>query len=236
MLTRAPPEMRAWARVWSWLRIHRLRLVVLFAFVLAPLLVFGLLAEDVLENESFFFDRAILLYLHGHSSADLDRLMLFFSRIGSGFWITLVDLLVLFYLAARRRRGDAFFWGLAVGGAASLNYAAKYSFARARPDFWLSIAPEKTFSFPSAHAMQTMALVTAVLVLVWPTKMRWPALVVGSAFVLLVGLSRVYLGVHYPSDVIAGWAASLAWVIGLSVVLYGYAAKIAPQAEPASLA
>jgi len=139
-------------------------------------------------------------------------------------------------LAARRRRGDAFFWGLAVGGAALLNVAAKYSFGRSRPDYWLSIAPETTFSFPSGHAMQTMALVAALVVLVWPTKARWPVLILGGSFVLLVGLSRVYLGVHYPSDIVAGWAAASAWVVGLSIVLYGYPVKTAPQAEPRSLA
>lgn len=228
--------MTARSQILSWLRVHRLRLVVLFAFVFAPLFAFGLLAENVLANESFFFDRTILLFLHSQSTAHLDRFMLFFSRIGSGFWVTPIDLLVLVNLAARQRWGDAFFWGLAVGGAALLNVAAKYSFGRARPDFWLSIAPETTFSFPSGHAMQTMALVAALVVLVWPTKTRWPALVLGGSFVLLVGFSRVYLGVHYPSDVVAGWAASLAWVVGLSVVLYGYPAKTAPQAEPTSLA
>lgn len=228
--------MTARAQILSWLRVHRLRLIALFAFVFAPLFVFGLLAEDVLENESFFFDRTTLLFLRSHSTAHLDSFMLFFSRIGSGFWVALVDLLVFANLAARRRWGDAFFWGLAVGGAALLNVAAKSAFGRARPDFWLSIAPETTFSFPSGHAMQTMALVAALVVLAWPTKARWPALILGGSFVLLVGLSRVYLGVHYPSDVVAGWAASLAWVVGLSVVLYGYPAKTAPKAEPTRVA
>ena len=223
-------------RILSWLRVHRLRLIALFVFVFAPLFVFGLLAQDVLENENFAFDRTILVFLRRHSTAHLDVFMLFLSRIGSGFWIALIDLLVLGHLATRRRWGDVFFWGLAVGGAALLNVAAKSAFGRARPDFWLSIAPETTFSFPSGHAMQTMALVAAMVVLVWPTKARWPVAILGAVFVLSVGISRIYLGVHYPSDIVAGWAASLAWVVGVSVVLYEYPAKTAPQAEPASLA
>ena len=227
--------MTARSQILSWLRVHRLRLVALFTIVFAPLIVFGSLADDVLESESFFFDRAILLLLRSHSTTQLDSLMLLLSLIGSGVWIALIDLLVFVRLAARHRWGDAFFWGLAVGGAALLNIAAKSSFGRARPDLWLSIAPETTFSFPSGHAMQTMALAAALVVLVWPTKARWPVFILGGFFVLFVGLSRVYLGVHYPSDVVAGWAASLAWVAGVSVVLYGYPTKTAPNAEPSSL-
>jgi undecaprenyl-diphosphatase len=143
-----------------------------------------------------------------------------------------IGLLVLLLFVRRRRWGDALFWGLAVGGAGVLNFAAKQLFERIRPNLWLSIAPETTYSFPSGHAMGSMALVAALVVLLWPTRWRWLTLLVGSFFVLMVGLSRVYLGVHYPSDIVAGWTASLAWVVGVSVVLYGRLTKPTPRAEP----
>ena len=219
-------------RILPWLRIHRSQLLVLFLGVLIPLYVFGLLAEDVLEQGTFFFDRPILLFLRGHATTTLDIIMLGFSLVGYRFAVVPIDLLVFGLLIAWRRWGDALFWALAVGGAAALNLAAKYSFGRVRPDLWLSIAPETTFSFPSGHAMGSMALVTALVVLLWPTHWRWLVLLLGSGFVLLVGLSRVYLGVHYPSDILAGWMASLAWVIGVSSVLYGRLMKPKPQSEP----
>ncbi len=165
-------------------------------------------------------DRDFLLSLHAHATPQFDQIMLFFSLIGSRVGVVPVDVMVFLILAMMRRWGDALFWGLAVGGASLLNAAAKHTFQRVRPDLWPSIAPETTYSFPSAHAMQTMALVAALLVLLWPTRWRWPTLIAGAAFVVLVGLSRVYLGVHYPTDVLGGWAASLAWVIGLSIVFY----------------
>lgn len=215
-----------------WLQSHRLKLTVLFIGVLVPLWVFGALAEDVLEQESFFFDSSLLLFLHDHATPLLDQVMVVFSLLGYQYGVVPLDLLLLIILLARRRWGDALFWGLAIGGAAGLNLAAKQFFGRIRPDLWLSIAPEPNFSFPSGHAMGSMALVAAAIVLTWPTSWRWPTVVFGSLFVFLVGLSRLYLGVHYPSDILAGWAAAVAWVVGVSVVLYERVTKPTPQTEP----
>jgi undecaprenyl-diphosphatase len=88
-------------------------------------------------------------------------------------------------------------------------------------------------SFPSGHAMASMALAVALIVLLWPTRWRYPMLLGGIFFTIMVGLSRIYLGVHYPSDVLAGWVASLAWVMGLSRVLYGRFGKPSASQTPA---
>lgn len=219
-------------RILPWLRVHRVRLLLLFVGVFIPLWVFGELAEDVLAQEHFFFDAPVLLFLHGYAAPWLDTIMLFFSLIGYRFGVVPVDVIVMAIFVQRRRWADALFWALAVGGAALLNLAAKQSFSRIRPDLWLSIAPETTYSFPSGHAMGSMALATALIVLAWPTRWRWVTLIGGAFFVVMVGISRVYLGVHYPSDILAGWMASLAWVMGVSLVLYGRMTKPSPQAEP----
>lgn len=221
-----------YTRILPWLLAHRLRLIVLFAGVLIPLWIFGVLAEDVIDREGFGFDVPLLLFLHSLATPTLDRIMLFFSLIGYRFGVVPFDLLVFLVLLQRRRWGDVLFWTLAVGGAALLNLGAKQSFERVRPDLWLSIAPETTFSFPSGHAMGSMALAAAVVVLTWSTRWRWLTLTLVSIFVVMVGVSRVYLGVHYPSDILAGWAASLAWVVGVSLVLYGRLTKPTPHAEP----
>lgn len=204
------------------LRIHRLRLLILFIGVFAPLYLFGELADEVIEREIFVLDRPVLLFMHDLATPFLDSVMLFFSRAGSALVLIPIDAVVFFVLVFRRYWGKAAFWGLAVGGSALLNVAAKHVFVRTRPDLWLSIAPETTYSFPSGHAMQSMAFVAALIVLGWQHRWIWWAAAAGGMFVLLVGLSRVYLGVHYPSDILAGWTASLAWVLGLSVVLHGH--------------
>lgn len=208
-----------------WLKFNRLRLLALFGCVLVPLFLFGELAEEVSDKDPLAFDEAILLTMHSYANPTLDRVMLLASTLGSGEWVAPVDVIACAILLGWRRWIDALFWSLATGGAALLNMLAKHSFARTRPDLWPSLAPETSFSFPSGHAMQSMALAAALIVILWPTAARVPALLLGAAFTLLVGTSRVYLGVHFPSDVLAGWSASLAWVAGLSFLFYRHAVR-----------
>jgi undecaprenyl-diphosphatase len=204
----------------SLLRTHRTRLILLAFGVFAPLCLFFWLADEIVQQEPFLLDRHLLLFMHSHAAPWLDRIMLLLSRTVSAGWAAPFDILLALFLLARRRVVAALFWGLAVGGAAALNFGAKLAFGRVRPDLWISIAPETTYSFPSGHAMQSMAIVAALIVLCWSTRWRWFALAAGSVFVAAVGLSRVYLGVHYPTDILAGWAMALAWTIGLRVVLH----------------
>lgn len=116
-----------------------------------------------------------------------------------------------------QRRAFGFF-SLAVVGAELLNLAANYLPARTRPDLWVSLTPLTSYSFPSGHSMAAAALAAAGIVLLWGTRWRWVAVVLGSAWALSMGWSRLYLGVHYPSDVLAGWVGSVSWVWGLHVL------------------
>lgn len=212
---------RSFARSVAWLRARRLPLFGLIAGVLIPLCLFGVLADEVLENATLGLDRKVLLVIHSYATPPLDAAMLFFSRTGSAVVLVPFDLLVLAWLARQQRWSATSFWALAIGGAALLNLLVKLSFGRIRPDLWLSLAPEMTFSFPSGHAMHSMAVISALVVLVWSTRWRWPAVIIGLTFVLLVGLSRAYLGVHYATDIVAAWMLSLAWVAGLTLAYSG---------------
>ena len=194
---------------------HIAKMTGLFILILLPLYFFGNLAEDVVKKEVFFFDNPVLLYLHQLASPTLDSVMIFFTRAGSAMAIIPFNILVFAFLAFRKKWRQSVFWLSAVAGAALMNLLAKHAFARVRPDLWLSLLPETTFSFPSGHAMQSMAVGCALVVLLWRTKWRVPMMIVAALFVAAVGTSRMYLGVHYPSDILAGWSASLAWVVGL---------------------
>ena len=213
---------------------QRGRLILLFLGVLLPLIVFGVLADLTRGHRTLGWDTALLWWVHRHASPALDIVMILVARLGYGAGVIPVDGLILLLFVARNQWGNARFFALAVGGAQVMELVGKQIFHRVRPALWVSPTPEHTFSFPSGHAVVSMALVAALSVLLWPTRWRWPVLILGGLFVALVGLSRIYLGVHYPSDVIAGWAASLAWVTGVSVVLYGRPVKPTPSAVPAS--
>jgi len=107
---------------------------------------------------------------------------------------------------------------LTVLGSMLLSTSLKLLFHRPRPHLWQSDLPWPTNpSFPSGHAFSSMMLVM-LLILFWPWKGRiWIALA-GAFFVLLIGWTRLYLGVHYPSDILAGWSAAIAWCLGVYIV------------------
>jgi undecaprenyl-diphosphatase len=148
-------------------------------------------------------------------------LALLFSRLGYQYGVIPFDIVLVAALWFRQRRRDAVFTATSFIGSALINIAAKHYYGRARPSLWESLAPETTFSFPSGHAMGSMTLATVLVLLAWRTRWRGPVIAVSALFVLAVGASRPYLGVHYPSDVLAGWAAALAWVVGVYVMVFG---------------
>lgn len=200
-------------------RAHRTEIAVAGAGVIAPLALFGALAEDIAAREPLRFDASVLTWLHAHATPTLDRIMLAVTAVGSARIMAGLVALALVWLLLARSSRDAIFLGLAAGGAEAFNLGLKATFERPRPHLWPSLTPEFDWSFPSGHAMGTVAVVAALVVLTWGTRWRWPVLVLGTMVVALIGLSRLYLGVHYPSDVIAGAAASLAWVTALTMSL-----------------
>ena len=189
----------------------------LLSFV-SPWVLFINIAEDIWESGGFVGDVTILRWEHAHATPALDRLAVGLSTVGGpGPMLGLAAaLLAGFWLGGRRRAAGLF--ALAVGGAMLLNLAVKLAFGRPRPTLWVSILPATYYSFPSGHAMGSAAVAAALGFLLAGWRGRWALWLGGAAFALGVGWSRVYLGVHYPSDVLAGWVGSLGWVGGLHLL------------------
>lgn len=204
----------------AFLRGRMLRLSLLFVGLLLPLWGFAELADEVHEREPLPFDEPILRALHALAGDAFDRVAVFFSAIGYQWGVVPFDIVLIAILVWRRRLREGVFAGIAIGGSALLNLTTKQVFARHRPSLWASIAPETTFSFPSGHAMGSATLAWVLILLAWHTRRRLPVACAMTVFAAMVALSRVYLGVHYPSDILAGWAAASMWTVSVYGLLY----------------
>jgi membrane protein DedA with SNARE-associated domain/membrane-associated phospholipid phosphatase len=184
------------------------------------LLLFGGLAEDLLTDDPIVrFDRALDDYLHARATRPLTTFFLIVTALGSIEAIVLLGVVVAAILAWGRRWLFLGSWLAAVAGSAVLNHLLKGLFDRPRPYFEHPLLIETSYSFPSGHAMESfvvygMLAYFAVLGLrSWKARV---AVVFGAALlVMLIGFSRLYLGVHYISDVLAGYAAGGVWLSAL---------------------
>ncbi|MGA7934429.1 MAG: phosphatase PAP2 family protein [Kovacikia sp.] len=226
------------------LRGHwRSLLLLLFGMVL-PLFIFEQLAIGIWQNQDFPWDAALLVAIHQRATPGLDTFVTRFTELGVyGGVVPLAAVISMGFLYFRRWRSLTFLL-ITILGSAALNLMVKGWVHRVRPSLWNSVAPQLDYGFPSGHAMSSMSFVAVLVMLTWATRWRWLVLFSGSLFVGAIGWSRLYLGVHFPSDVLAGWMISLAWVIGVSLVirpqlvkpgLLGEQALTASEAKAAAL-
>ena len=139
------------------------------------------------------------------------------TSLGSAVVLIVMTLLVLVYLLMSGRLRVAALIAIATAGGQALNLTLKHSFARERPDAALHLVEVTSTSFPSGHSMASSIFYLTIGALLARTakRRREKAYFVGSALLItfLIGFSRVYLGVHYPTDVLAGWSAGTAWAM-----------------------
>lgn len=198
---------------------HWRQLALLLLGVLVPLLLFADLADDVFREGGFAWDRTVLGWYVAHRTPELTALARALAVLGGLRVLPVVTLVSALLLARLGARAHAWFLIWAVAGATLLNALAKLMFQRPRPAELGAVLAERGFSFPSGHAMSNMAFGYALVLVFWHTRARWPVAVLGLGWALAVGASRNYLGVHYPTDVLAGFAASVAWVAGVYLIL-----------------
>lgn len=184
------------------------------------LALFVIIALLVVSGWTQSFDPSVLLWINQHANPSFDALFLFLTELGGKIVIATVTFLLTLYFVMKRNFYKAAFVVASVAGVSLLNTLLKTVFDRPRPDLWEWLITETSFSFPSGHSVASAALALTIVVLVWRTKWRWMAMSVGALYVASVGLSRMYLGVHYVSDVIGGWTLAIAWVSLVACVLY----------------
>jgi membrane-associated phospholipid phosphatase len=204
------------------------------AALAASLWAFGLLADHVIEDETHS-DQRLAEWLHGRASDSLTDLFHAITFLGNFVTLLAVTLVAVAILWRRRERTDALFVALAFVGAQVLSNGMKLGFRRERPFFPDPLATESTFSFPSGHALVSIAVYGAIALVLarqLPSPGQQALLVAGTAvLVLAIGFSRLYLGVHFLSDVLAGFAAGIAWLSLLYVGLLFRQARTGRQLE-----
>jgi membrane-associated phospholipid phosphatase len=206
----------------SYLGLH---LTVGLVVIAAGVWLFSGLLEAVLDNATLVhWDLSAAGWIHSTTTPLGVRIFVAITDIGSPVAMSIIALVGVVVAFVRGHRLLAYAWAAAAVGGAIIDYVLKTSVHRSRPEYAAAFLHGSSYSFPSGHAMGSIigygflayALVLTLRVAGWH---RRGVFMLAALMTLLIGISRVYIGVHYPSDVVGGWAAGLAW---LAVCITGY--------------
>jgi undecaprenyl-diphosphatase len=186
-----------------------------FLLALVAMIAFAFLADGIRLQEKFALDQYANPFLHAISSPALDLVMNLLTMIGDVPFVALMFVISMAYLLSQRMRAEALFLATAILGSVALNGILKVFIQRPRPQLpWAHVLPD--YSFPSGHSMNSLVFYLAIAVIIW-ARAKAPAGSIAVIAALLiatsVGFSRIYLGYHYLSDVVGGFAAGLAWLL-----------------------
>lgn len=189
------------------------------AALVAGLAAFGAIAAVALTGASADVDVAVNEALGARRSPLLTAFFEAYTGLGQWFVVAVAGVAVITGLAATRRRRAAAFLTACLAAALVLNPLLKLAFGRVRPPVEDAALHVSGLAFPSGHSLASATLALAVAVVAWPTRWRLPATVVVATFAVLMGLSRLYLGVHWLTDVLGAWALAVVVVAAVSLVL-----------------
>jgi undecaprenyl-diphosphatase len=198
-------------------------LLLLGAFLIAAaaLFIFGWLAEEMLEGDTQKFDSFVRTAIHQRATPGLTRLMMGFSFLGSVATVGVLCVVILSAFLYFRQIRLAALLAVTMIGMAALDFLLKLAFHRPRPLAFFGPSPS-SYSFPSGHAFGALCfygVLAAILAARAPGKVAKSCIwIVAAVLIAMIGLSRIYLGVHYPSDVLAGYCAGAVWVAAVGLL------------------
>ena len=229
------PEPRKKFSIRPWLPAPALRTVVLFSIALVASIAFMVIADEVHEGAADHVDAVVALAIHQYDSPTADVFMKAASFVGS-YLVVIPLVIVLGVLAIRaHKRRAAVILAIDTIVVWSSNAVLKLYFSRQRPTLFDKIPLPKSYSFPSGHSMCAVGIygvIAAVGITMYP-RARVPVVIATTVLALTIGLSRIYLGVHWPLDVLAGFISGVPPLIVAVYLLhraYGVPGKQVPQA------
>ncbi|MDM5293387.1 phosphatase PAP2 family protein [Peribacillus simplex] len=192
------------------------QLTIAFIVSVLSLIGFSFIAFTISANEYLKFDEVVIALVQGLESPLLTSIMKFFTYIGSTSALIILSLFILFFLyKVLKHRLELILFSAVIIGSPLLNFMVKLFFRRARPDLHRLIEIGG-YSFPSGHAMNAFSLYSILTFLLWRhITAKWARVLLilfSMSMILSIGISRIYLGVHYPSDIIAGYLAGGFWI------------------------
>ena len=200
-----------------WYEFLSLSLLLGLAAAIAALIFFGWLTDEVLEGDSRHFDEVTRAAVHQLASPPLTAIMRGLSFVGSSIVLAIGTVIVVIWFAKQRWGREAKLFAATMIGAGLLNVTLKLTFKRARPTPFFDLTPPETYSFPSGHSLASACFFGALAaILTFRLKNKRTRLIVWivcTAMFLSIGFSRIYLGVHHTTDVIAGFVAALIWIL-----------------------
>ncbi len=225
--TRPTISTRLWApvvRLFQWLGQRELPVLIAMLLLFGTIFGFVELADEVLEGSTQSIDETILLSLRAAEDPSmpigplwLGEVMRDLTALGGATLLFLLTFTIVIYLMLQRRLGSMTFLIAAIVGGALVSLILKETFGRPRPDLVTHLSYVTTSSFPSGHSMLSAVtyLTLGALLARIHTSRRIKAffLIIAIFLTVLVGISRVYLGVHWPTDVLGGWTVGTAWAI-----------------------
>lgn len=220
MIRRLPDRIRG--------SLHKGLLISFLLFVTAVVAIANL-SSEVVEGDTLAFDRWVIEHLRDpldlgtpRAPAWVTRAMIDLTSLGGGPFLTLLTVCVAGYLIAARKLATAIFTVVAIASGGIAGTLLKMLFERPRPDIVPHLVSVGSASFPSAHAMNSAVTFLTLGAMLSSTfeerRLKIYVMAVALLLTLIVGVSRVYLGVHWPTDVAAGWMVGATWALACSFI------------------
>ncbi|MBD7936268.1 MULTISPECIES: phosphatase PAP2 family protein [Cytobacillus] len=196
--------------------------IILFILFLS---LFLFIVFDYTTNDLAWFDMEVIHIVQQNITPTLTTMIDRFTFLGSVRWIAAAVLIVMVLLVLKKKYALAIYISLASGVGALLNWSLKHYFKRERPAI-LPLIEETGYAFPSGHSMGSFifygSLAFVIIHLTKRTSMKWAVAIIMGLLIFAIGLSRIYLGVHYPSDVAAGFLVGAIWLMLTIMVFHLY--------------
>ncbi|MBR8830623.1 MAG: hypothetical protein N5P05_000875 [Chroococcopsis gigantea SAG 12.99] len=198
-------------------------LALLFGGIYLPLLVFFLLAVTIWYYPmGLGWEVNLLETVHKTSSPELDKLARVLTNFGTYLGVAPATAIFSLIFLARRNWYRLTYVLISLWGCWGISYTMKLLFHRLRPNLWELFYPlPLDFAFPSGHALSSMTLAATGAILAWGSPWFILVSIGGIIFSLSIAWTRLYLGVHFPTDIIAGWMLAISWAIGVHIILQG---------------